>query len=237
VNTIRRSGFPGVTGDGQVRARVSGKSHRVDRWGEREMKAMAGVGMSALWPTVVSSADGISRCRWATESGRDLTGYHDVEWGTVTVEEPRLFEVLALTYFENGLSWALVFDKREAFRRAFHDFDPAAVAAMTRADVERLMADPSIIRNRRKIEATVHNARLLSTFSLSRLAWQHRPQEHHRLRSWSDGRMASPESRQLSKALRQQGFRLTGPVVTHSFMQTVGIENGHFEGCFRARRD
>ena len=97
------------------------------------------------------------------------------------------------------------------------------------------MADTTIIRNRRKIEATLHNARLLSKHPLSQLAWQHQPAKHHRLRSWGDGRMESPESRQLSKALREAGFRLVGPVVAHSFMQTVGIENGHFEGCFRAQ--
>lgn len=198
------------------------------------MKAMAGVGVPIELTTVVTATDGVTRCRWATETGRDLTPYHDHEWGTPTHDEAALFEALALTYFENGLSWATVFDKRDNFRRAFHGFDPTAVAAMTPADVERLMADTSIIRNRRKIEATLHNAGLLSKYSLSQLAWQHQPRKHHRLRTWADGRMTSPESRELSLALREKGFRLAGPVVAHSFMQTVGIENGHFEGCFRA---
>jgi DNA-3-methyladenine glycosylase I len=198
------------------------------------MKAMAGVGMPPQLPTVVSAADGIARCRWATETGRDLIAYHDHEWGTATHDEAVLFEALVLTYFENGLSWATVFDKRDNLRTAFHGFDPPAVAAMNHGDVERLMADTSIIRNRQKIEATLHNAGLLSKYSLSQLAWQHQPREHHRLRSWADGRMASPESRQLSLTLRGAGFRLVGPVVAHSFMQTVGIENGHFEGCFLA---
>ena len=197
------------------------------------MKAMAGVGVPPRLPTVVST-DGITRCRWATETGRDLTAYHDHEWGTPTHDEAMLFEALALTYFENGLSWMTVFDKRDSLRRAFHGFDPAAVAAMTRGDVERLMADTSIIRNQRKIDATVDNARLLSNHSLSQLAWRHQPRKHHRLRRWSDGRMQSPESERLSTTLREAGFALVGPVVAHSFMQTVGIENGHFEGCFRA---
>ena len=195
---------------------------------------MAGVDVPPHLPTVVVDAAGVTRCRWATETGRDLTAYHDHEWGTPTHDEATLFEALALTYFENGLSWATVFDKRDNFRTAFHEFDPAAVAAMTAADVERLMADTSIIRNRRKIEATLHNARVLSKCSLSQLAWQHQPRKHHRLRSWADGRMASPESRQLSATLCKAGFQLVGPIVAHSFMQTVGIENGHFEGCFRA---
>jgi DNA-3-methyladenine glycosylase I len=198
------------------------------------MKAMAGVDMPPQLATVVTAADGVTRCRWATETGRDLTAYHDHEWGTPTREEATLFEALVLTYFENGLSWATVFDKRHNLRTAFHGFEPATVAAMTAADVERLMGDTSIIRNRQKIEATLHNARLLSKYSLSQLAWQHQPREHHRLRSWADGRMTSPESRRLSLTLRDKGFRLVGPVVAHSFMQTVGIENGHFEGCFRA---
>jgi DNA-3-methyladenine glycosylase I len=198
------------------------------------MKAMAGVDVPPELPTVITSADGVARCRWATETGRDLTGYHDREWGTPTHDETVLFEALVLTYFENGLSWATVFDKRHNLRTAFHGFEPAPVAAMTAADVERLMGDTSIIRNRQKIEATLHNARLLSKYSLSQLAWQHQPREHHRLRSWADGRMTSPESRRLSLTLRDKGFRLVGPVVAHSFVQTVGIENGHFEGCFRA---
>lgn len=195
---------------------------------------MAGVGMSPQLPTVVSAADGVTRCRWATETGRDLIAYHDQEWGTPTHDEAALFEALVLTYFENGLSWAIVFDKRDNLRTAFHGFNPSAVAAMNSGDVERLMADTSIVRNRRKIEATLHNARLLSKYSLSQLAWQHQPRKHYRLRSWADGRMTSPESRQLSVTLREAGFRLVGPVVAHSFMQTAGIENGHFEGCFLA---
>jgi DNA-3-methyladenine glycosylase I len=198
------------------------------------MKAMAGVGMPAQLATVLRAADGVTRCRWASETGRDLTAYHDGEWGTPTHDEAMLFEALALTYFENGLSWAIVFDKRDNLRAAFHGFNPAAVAAMTPDDVERLMAEPTIIRNRRKIEATVQNARVMSKCSLSQLAWQHQPRENYRLRSWADGRMTSPESHRLSLALREAGFRLVGPVVAHSFMQTVGIENGHFEGCFRA---
>lgn len=198
------------------------------------MKAMAGVDMPPQLATVVTAADGVTRCRWATETGRDLTAYHDHEWGRPIRDEAMLFEALVLTYFENGLSWATVFDKRDNLRTAFHGFEPAAVAAMTAADVERLMGDTSIIRNRQKIEATLHNARLLSKYSLSQLAWQHQPREHHRLRSWADGRMTSPESRRLSLTLRDKGFRLVGPVVAHSFMQTVGIESGHFEGCFRA---
>jgi DNA-3-methyladenine glycosylase I len=198
------------------------------------MKAMAGVGVPPELPMTVTAVDGTTRCRWATKAGRDLTGYHDHEWGVPTHDEVVLFEALALTYFENGLSWVTVFDKRDNFRHAFDGFDPARVAAMTHDDVERLMGNTGIVRNRRKIAATVHNARLMCKHSLSQLVWQYQPPEHHRLRSWADGRMESPESRRLSLALRKVGFQMIGPVVAHSFMQTVGIENGHFEGCFLA---
>ena len=110
---------------------------------------MAGVDMPPQLATVISCADGVTRCRWATETGRDLTAYHDHEWGTPTHDEAMLFQALVLTYFENGLSWAAVFDKRDNLRAAFHGFNPAAVAMMTPYDVERLMADTAIIRNRR----------------------------------------------------------------------------------------
>ena len=147
-----------------------------------------------------------------------------------------MFQALVLTYFENGLSWALVFNKREALGRAFADFHPASVATMTDRDVDLLMKDDTIIRNRAKIEATVHNARLLTSMSLNDIAWHYRPRHRHPLRQWSDGRAQSLESQQLATELRRRGFRFVGPVVAHSFMQTVGIENGHFDGCFRAPR-
>jgi DNA-3-methyladenine glycosylase I len=198
------------------------------------MKAMSGAGIPATRPTTLIGSDGLPRCGWVTEAGTQLTEYHDKEWGIPVHDEAALFEALVLTYFENGLSWAVVFNKRDALNRAFADFDPAAVAAMTERDVDRLMGDHSIIRNRAKIEATVHNARLLTSLSLNDIAWRHRPRRRHPLRQWSDGRAQSPESLQLSKDMQRQGFRFVGPVVAHSFMQTTGIENGHFDGCFRA---
>ena len=123
---------------------------------------MSGVGMSATHPTTLAGTDGFVRCGWVTEVDTDLTEYHDREWGTPVHAEADLFQALVLTYFENGLSWAVVFNKREALRRAFADFEPAAVATMTDRDVDVLMKDHTIIRNRAKIEATVHNARLLT---------------------------------------------------------------------------
>jgi DNA-3-methyladenine glycosylase I len=195
---------------------------------------MSGIGIPATRPTTLIGADGLARCGWVTEAGTHLAEYHDREWGIPVHGEAELFKALVLTYFENGLSWAVVFNKREALNRAFADFDSAAVAAMTDRDVDRLMRDHTIIRNRAKIEATVHNARLLTSLSLNNIAWRHRPRQRHPLRQWSDGRAQSPESRALANELQRQGFRFVGPVVAHSFMQTTGIENGHFNGCFRA---
>lgn len=149
------------------------------------------------------------RCGWVAEASADLIGYHDREWGTPVHDEA-------------------------ALRRAFSDFEPQAVAMKTDRDVALLMREPSIIRNRAKIEATVTNARVLTSLSLNGLAWRHQPPRRHPLRDWNDGRAASPESHELANELRHQGFRMVGPVVTHSFMQTVGVDNGHFDGCFRA---
>ena len=200
----------------------------------KTVKTMAGIGFLPAHPTTLTGADGVVRCGWVTANDPDLTGYHDREWGTPVHGEAGLFEALVSTYFENGLSWSVVFNKREALRRAFADFDPAAVATMTDRDLDVLMGDRTIIRNRAKIEATVHNARLLTSMSLNDIAWHYRPRHRHPLRQWSDGRSDSPESHRLATTLRQHGFRFVGPVVAHSFMQTVGIENGHFDGCFRA---
>jgi DNA-3-methyladenine glycosylase I len=133
-----------------------------------------------------------------------------------------------------GTGMELVAYHDDAFRRAFRNFDPAAVAALTGRDVNRLLADRSIIRHRGKIEATIHNARLAGTgSSWPDLVWAHAPRVQPVLERWADGRMSSPESHRLSADLKRLGYRYIGPVVAHSFMQTVGMENGHFAGCFR----
>jgi DNA-3-methyladenine glycosylase I len=195
---------------------------------------MSGDGIPATRPTTLIGSDGLARCGWVTEAGTHLAEYHDREWGTPVHGEADLFRALVLTYFENGLSWAVVFNKRDALNRAFAEFEPAAVATMTDRDIDRMTRDRNIIRNRAKIEATVHNARLLTSISLNDIAWRYQPSLRHPLRQWSDGRSQSPESRQLAKELHRQGFRFVGPTVAHSFMQTTGIDNGHFDGCFRA---
>ena len=199
------------------------------------MKAMTGFGLPESCPAVVAGSDRVTRCAWATETGRDLTVYHDSFWGTPTHDRTALFRELVLTYFESGLSWALIHAKRDAFDASFAGFDPIVVAGFSPAKVESLLGDRSIVRSRSKIEATVCNAQVVVTDDrfVDRI-WGHAPAAHYRLRTRADGRMDSPESRSLAKDMRSRGYRFVGPVVAHSFMQTVGVENGHFDGCFRA---
>jgi len=198
------------------------------------MKAMAGIGVAADRPTVVTGTDGLARCGWAVTTRPDLVAFHDVEWGTPVHDDAGLFEALVMTYFENGLSWQLIHAKRTAMHRAFRDFDIDAVAAMTAADVEALMLDPTIVRHRGKIEATIHNATVAQRVSLEELVWRYADQRGRPLRDWSEARVTTPQMVELEKALRDTGFRFVGPMVTRSFMRTVGVDNGHFEGCYRA---
>jgi DNA-3-methyladenine glycosylase I len=196
---------------------------------------MVGVDVPPDQATVMVSNDGRTRCSWAAKADSDLVAYHDNEWGIATRDVRRMFEALALTYFESGLSWATVFRKRQALRHAFHHFEPAAVAGLTARDTDRLVADRSIIRHRGKIEATIHNAQLIvAGASLPDIAWSHAPPRRRFVESWPDTQSSSPESHRLAAELRQRGYRYVGPVVSHAFMLAVGIENGHFAACYAA---
>ena len=179
--------------------------------------------------------DGVPRCAWAGLGGTALSRYHDEVWGTRTYAEASLFEALTLGVFEVGLSWAIVFGKREAFRVAFFGFDPARVAAMTDEDVDRLTQDASIIRNRAKILATIANARAMlgSSPKLGALA---RTYVHERevAPMPADIPTATLESEAFAKQLKAQGYRFVGPASVYAFMQNVGIVNDHVRGCFRA---
>jgi DNA-3-methyladenine glycosylase I len=185
---------------------------------------------------VIIGYDGRPRCVWAgagdTASGR----YHDEVWGTRTYEEPALFEALTLGVFEAGLSWSIVFGKRDAFRRALHGFDVAQVAAMTDRDVERLVRDPSIIRNRAKIQATVDNARAMRSASpsLAELARSYESNRTRAPRSVADLPASTPQAEAFAKKLKSQGYRFVGPTSVYAFMQNVGVVNDHVRGCFRA---
>jgi DNA-3-methyladenine glycosylase I len=188
-----------------------------------------------LSSAVTTGNDGVPRCAWAGLGGTALSRYHDEVWGTRTYAEASLFEALTLGVFEVGLSWAIVFGKREAFRVAFFGFDPARVAAMTDEDVDRLTQDASIIRNRAKILATIANARAMlgSSPKLGALA---RTYVHQREVAPvpTDIPTATLESEAFAKHLKAQGYRFVGPTSVYAFMQNVGIVNDHVRGCFRA---
>ena len=184
---------------------------------------------------VTTGNDGVPRCAWAGVGGTALSRYHDEVWGMRTYAEAALFEALTLGVFEVGLSWAIVFGKREAFRVAFFGFDPARVAAMTDEDADRLTQDVSIIRNRAKILATIANARAMlgSSPKLGALA---RTYVHQRevAPMPADIPTATLESEAFAKQLKAQGYRFVGPTSVYAFMQNVGIVNDHVQGCFRA---
>jgi len=180
--------------------------------------------------------DGKARCAWAGPGDTALGRYHDEVWGARTYDESALFEALTLGVFEAGLSWSIVFGKREAFSTAFHSFDSERVAAMTERDVDRLVQDPSIIRNRAKIEATIDNARAMRSAlpSLAELARSYESTRKRAPLSIADLPTSTPEAEAFAKQLKTQGYRFVGPTSVYAFMQNVGVVNDHIHGCFRA---
>jgi DNA-3-methyladenine glycosylase I len=185
---------------------------------------------------VIIGHDGKPRCAWAGAGNTALGRYHDEVWGARTYDESALFEALTLGVFEAGLSWSIVFNKRDAFSRAFHSFDIAQVAAMTERDINRLLQDPSIIRNRAKIQATVYNARAMTSASpsLAALARSYESTRKRAPRSMADLPTSTPQADALAKQLKAQGYRFVGPTSVYAFMQNVGVVNDHVHGCFRA---
>ena len=185
---------------------------------------------------VIIGYDGRPRCGWAGGGDTPGTRYHDEVWGTRTCGESALFEALTLGVFQAGLSWSVVFGKRDAFRRAFHDFDVTWVAAMTEQDVGRLLQDASIIRNRAKIQATVENARSMRSASpsLAALARSYETNRKRAPRSLADLPTSTPQAEKFAKQLKSQGYRFVGPTSVYAFMQNVGVVNDHIHGCFRA---
>jgi DNA-3-methyladenine glycosylase I len=185
---------------------------------------------------VVSGYHGKPRCAWAGAGDTPFGRYHDEVWGIRTYDESTMFEALTLGVFEVGLSWSIVFGKRDAFRTAFWGFDVAKVAAMTERDVERLMKDASIIRNRGKIQATIDNARAMTSASpsLAALAKSNQVTRKRSPRSLADLPKSTPQAQALAKQLKSQGYRFVGPTSVYAFMQNVGVVNDHIHGCFRA---
>ena len=185
---------------------------------------------------VIIGYDGKPRCRWAGDGDTALGRYHDQVWGTRTHDESALFEALTLGVFQVGLSWAVVFGKRDAFRQAFREFDVAKVAAMTDSDIDRLVHDASIIRNRAKIQATVDNARAMvaASPSLAELARSYELTRRRAPRSLAELPTTTPEAEAFAKTLKSQGYRFVGPTSVYAFMQNVGVVNDHLQGCFRS---
>src|SRR6202795_3881250 len=185
---------------------------------------------------VIIGHDGKPRCAWAGAGDTDLGRYHDEVWGTRTHDESAMFEALTLGVFQVGLSWAIVFAKRDAFRKAFRRFDVAKVAAMTARDVDRLVQDASIIRNRAKIQATVDNARAMTSASpsLAPLPNSDGTPRKRAPRSLAELPASTPQAEAFAKQLKSQGYRFVGPTSVYAFMQNIGVVNDHIHGCFRA---
>ena len=169
-----------------------------------------------------------------------MLAYHDDEWGVPSHDDRHLFELLTLEGAQAGLSWATILRKRAGYRRAFADFDPQAVARFGAGDLDRLLDDSGIVRNRLKVESTVANARAVLALqeelgSLDAYLWgfvDGAPIVGRR-RSLADLPAETAESRALSKDLKRRGFRFVGPTVCYAFMQAVGLVNDHTSGCFR----
>jgi DNA-3-methyladenine glycosylase I len=185
---------------------------------------------------VIIGHDGRPRCVWAGAGDSAFGRYHDEVWGTRTYDESAMFEALTLGVFEVGLSWAIVFGKRDAFRQAFRGFDVGQVAEMTPQDVDRLVQDASIIRNRAKIQATVDNAHVMKSASpsLAALAKSFEIDRKRAPRSLADLPKSTSQAEAFSKQLKSKGYRFVGPTSVYAFMQNVGVVNDHIHGCFRA---
>ena len=185
---------------------------------------------------VIIGYDDKPRCAWAGRGDTALGRYHDEVWGARTYEESALFEALTLGVFEVGLSWSIVFGKRDGFRQAFLAFDAAKVAKMTAEDVERLLEDASIIRNRAKIGATVDNARAMAVAepTLPALAKSYEIDRKRAPRSIASLPKSTPRSEEFAKQLKAQGYGFVGPTSVYALMQNVGVVNDHIHGCFRA---
>jgi DNA-3-methyladenine glycosylase I len=183
------------------------------------------------------------RCEWAPEGDPLYLAYHDEEWGLPSRDDRHLFELLVLEGAQAGLSWATILRKREGYRKAFAGFDPEAVARFGSADVERLLRDPGIVRNRLKVESAVGNARASLAVreqqgSLAAYLWGFvggSPIQNRR-RALNEVPAETAESRAMSKDLKRRGFRFVGPTVCYAFMQAAGLVNDHVVTCFRWRQ-
>ncbi len=183
------------------------------------------------------------RCEWVPQGDPLYLAYHDEEWGVPSHDDRQLFELIVLEGAQAGLSWSTILRKREGYRNAFAGFDPERVARFDTRDVERLLADSGIVRNRLKVESAVANARATLAVreelgSLDAYLWSFvggRPI----VNAWTTFReipSETVESRAMSKDLKRRGFRFVGPTVCYAFMQAAGLVNDHVVACFRRRQ-
>jgi len=184
--------------------------------------------------------DGKRRCGWCSSDPLYIA-YHDDEWGRPVTDDVRLYEKLCLEGFQAGLSWLTILKKREAFREAFRGFEPEVVAKFTGRDVQRLMKNEGIVRNRAKIESAINNARVLCAMheqgeSLSKLVWSHAAPRKSPPRNLSQLKAVTPESVALSKELKKRGFSFVGPTTLYAAMQSLGLVDDHVVGCHRAKK-
>ena len=178
-------------------------------------------------------ADGRARCFWGGGSP-DYVVYHDTEWGRPVTGDDALFERMTLEAFQSGLAWITILRKRPAFRAAFDGFAIARVAGYTEADAARLMADAGIVRNRMKIDAALHNARVAADLSdgLSSLLWSFAPAPRPRPAGRADVPAVTAESTAMAKALKKRGFKFVGPTTAYALMQATGMVDDHVTGCW-----
>jgi DNA-3-methyladenine glycosylase I len=182
------------------------------------------------------------RCSWCGEDTL-YVAYHDLEWGVPLHNDNKLFEFLILEGAQAGLSWLTILKKRDAYRKAYYQFDVEKVARFNSRSIERLLNNPGIVRNRLKIEASIDNARAFlevqdEVGSFDKFIWQyvdHRPRQNH-WRRLRDIPVSTSESKQMSQDLQQRGFRFVGPTICYAFMQAVGMVNDHVADCFRYKQ-
>ncbi|MDH6422937.1 DNA-3-methyladenine glycosylase I [Aurantimicrobium minutum] len=193
------------------------------------------------YPNLVIGDDGLARCGWVG-SDVEYMRYHDEEWGVPQPGDQFMFEKIALEGFQAGLSWITILRRRPGFRDAFHNFDIAKVANYTDADVDRLMNDERIIRNKAKINSVIKNARITQELiadnpgALYDLVWSHQPDVQNPTRKvMTDIPAVTAESEALSKTLRKLGFSFVGPTTMYALMQSEGLVDDHLVGCHKAQ--
>ena len=184
---------------------------------------------------LLTKIDGVHRCWWCGDDPQYIQ-YHDREWGMPVNDDQRLFEKICLEGFQSGLSWITVLRKREAFRKAFSNFEIEKVARFTQKKVERLVTNAAIIRHRGKIESTINNAQkaieLIETQgSLAEFFWQFEPKKHPTIKTKADIPAKTDESTAMSKSLKKMGWSFVGPTTAYAFVQSMGIVNDHVQGC------